>query len=380
MDKFREKLFDLSSIGIADISAAGVSAFFWFYIASVIGPDSYGEIAFFLSIAGIASAASLLGAYNTLVVYTAKNVKIQSTMYLLTLMTGTISSIVVFLILYSIGTSFLILGYVIFGLVTSELLGRKLYRNYSKFVILQKILMTGLAIGLYYILGNEGILIGMALSFSPFVIGIIKGFKNTKINFGLIKERFNFLINSYLETLSGALHNSLDKIIIVPLFGFTLLGNYSLSLQFYFLLTIIPQVVSKYIVPQDSTGFENKKLKKLVILFSVGAAILGFTIGPLILSSVFPKFIEADEVIRIVSWAVIPTTVGIVYQSKFLGSEKGRNVFFMSISGTVAQIMGIIILGSIYGVNGIAVAFVLGMSVNAIIGIILDKLNNLKIT
>lgn len=379
MDGYIRKLTDLSSIGIADVSAKGISAIFWFYVAAVLGPTGYGEIAYLLSVVMIASTVALLGAANTLIVYTAKNVKIQSALYVLTLISGSITSIVVFFIFYDVGTSFLILGYVIFGLVTSELLGYKLYKNYSKYIITQRALMVVLSIGLFYIFGQEAILIGIALSFSPYIIGIIRGFKKTKINFNLIKERSNFLMNSYLHSVVATLNGSIDKLIIAPLVGFALLGNYSLGLQFLTLLQIIPMVVTKYIIPQDSTGIENRKLKKITILTSLGLAILGFTIGPFVISMIFPEFGEAEWVIRIVSLSIIPFTIVLMYQSKFLGQEKSSRLLFSSTIWVGTQILGIIILGSIYGINGIASAVVLGATATAIYVIIADELDKKKL-
>jgi O-antigen/teichoic acid export membrane protein len=378
MGKFKNKLLDLSSVGIADIFASAISAFFWFYIASLMSPEKYGELTYFLSIAGVASAISMLGAHNTLIVYSAKNVKIQPAMYVLTLMVGSVSSLIIFVIFFSIGTSFLILGYIIFGLVTSELIGRKLFRSYSIYVIIQRVLSVSLAVGLYYILGNEGILIGMAISFAPYIIWIIKGFQKSKINFELVKDKFPFIINNYFLSLTSALHGSLDKLLIAPLFGFAILGNYSLGIQFNYLLYIIPMIVGKYIIPYDSTGVENKKLKKIIILISVVLAILGSTIGPVVISFFFPSFIEAEDVIRIVSWAIIPGTISLVYQSKFLGAEQSRRVLYMSIYGTVTQIIGIVVLGTLYDVNGIAVALVLGYSAVAGYAIISEKVNPVR--
>ena len=378
MDRFSNKLRDLTSIGIADISSKGISAFFWFYVASIIGPETYGEITYFLSIATIASTISLLGSANTLIVYTAKNVKIQPALYVLTLVSGSVASVVVFLIFYNIGTSFLILGYVIFGLVTSELLGHKLYNSYSKLVITQKILMVSLAIGLNYLVGSEGIIPGMAISFAPYITSIIRGFKKSKIQFTLIKERFNFLINSYIQTLSGALSGSVDKLVIAPLFGFAILGNYSLGLQFLALLQLIPQVVGKYAIPQYSSGNENRKLKKIIILFSVGLAATGFMIGPSVMSWIFPRFTEVEEVIRIVSLSIIPVTIVIIYESKFFGTEKSRNILINSIIWTGTQILGIIVLGVSYGINGITASLLLGASASAVYVIIADELDKRK--
>ena len=379
MGNMKELLSNLTSIGIADVSAKGISAIFWFYIAAILGPEGYGEITYFLSIAIIASNVALLGSVNTIIVYTAKNVKIQSTLYFLTLISGSITSIIVFFIFYDIGTSFLILGYVIFGLVSSELLGYKLYKNYSKYIITQRALMIVLSIGLFYIFGQDGILVGIALSFSPYIVGIIRGFKKTKINFNLIKERASFLINSYLQTLAATLNHTIDKIIIASLFGFALLGNYSLGIQFLTLLQIIPLTVSKYIIPQDSSGKENKKLKKITILTAVGLSVLGLTIGPPVITFIFPEFREAGSIIRIVSLSIVPYTVGLMYHSKFLGQEKSRKVLISSVIWIVSQILGIVILGSIYETNGIAGALVLGATASAIYVVIADELDKKKL-
>ena len=373
MSGIRRKIKDLSSIGVATIAGAAISAVFWLYLASIIEPDAYGEISYYMAVAQVSSTVALIGAANTLVVYTAKKIKIQSTIYFISIISGSVTSLVVFFIVYHIGTSFLILGYVIFALVTSELLGQKLFLNYSKFVITQRILLVGFAIGLYYVIGDEGVILGMALSYAPYIWGIIKVFRKTKINFSLWKERKEFIANNYLQSLSGTLSGSLDKLFIAPLFGFALLGNYSLGLQFYALLMLLPNVVSQYIVPQDSSGYENKTLKKIIILASVGFAILGFTIGPLVISSIFPKFIESEEVIRIISWTVIPNTIVMVYSSKFLGKEKSRYLMISSFIWTAVQIVGIVLLGNMFGVNGVAGAFLLAATSAAIYSVIVDK-------
>ena len=119
----------------------------------MLGPETYGHITYALSIAGLASTISLLGASNTLTIYTAKKIPIQPALYIITLSAGVISSIVVFLIFFDLGISFLILGYIIFGLIIAEILGHKLYKEYAKYVLTQRILMVILGIGLYYIIG-----------------------------------------------------------------------------------------------------------------------------------------------------------------------------------------------------------------------------------
>jgi len=374
---FTTKIKALSAIGIADISGSGISALFWFYVASILEPSEYGEISYFLSISLLTANVALLGAANTLVVYTAKNIKIQASLYFMTLIAGLVASAIIFFIFYNIGASILVIGYLIFTLVTSELLGRKLFKNYSKYVILQKILMVVFSLVLYYLFGQNGILIGMGLSFAPYIIGIVKGFKNSKIEFQLIKERSNFIINSYAQSILGALGSSLDKLIIVPVVGFTLLGNYALGLQYYNLMLIIPTIVMKFLLPEDSIGIDNKKLKYLTILFAGVLTIIGLTIGPMVMSSIFPKFEEVQDVIKIISLSLIPSVVVMMYHTKFLGSEKSRKALTSSLIGSITQISGIIVLGNMYGIIGVSFALVLASINAAIYSLFADKYEKL---
>ena len=126
-------------------------------------------------------------------------------------------------------------------------------------------------------------------------------------------------------------------------------------------------------MPNDASGNENKKLKKMIILFSIGLAILGFIIGPIVVTSIFPKFTEAEEVIRIVSISVIPSTISMTYQTKFLGREKGRLVLISSSIWTVTQIIGILILGHYFGVNGVAFSLILGATAAAVYSFFANK-------
>ncbi len=373
-----KKLRDISTIGIADIISSGLSAIFWLYMASLIGPENYGEVTFFLTVAGLATTISLFGASNSLLVLSSKNIKIQSTLYFIAIVGGTISSIAVFLIFYQAGASLLVLGFVIFGLVSYDLLGKKLFQNYLTIVISQKVLLIILAIGFYFLIGNDGILMGMALSSFPYAYYLIKTLKNEKINFQLIKEHFNFLIYNYFHSLTGILATSVDKIIIGPLFGFALLGNYALGMQFLTLLILLPKSVGKYIIPYDATGTQNKKLKLLLLLFSVCLSIFGIIMGPVLLSTFFPDFVESKIVIQIVSLIAISSAINMIYTSKFLAIEKSKYIFRGSILGLLVQILGILILGNLFQVNGIAFSAFLGSLCISIFFILTDRFSNHK--
>ncbi len=378
MVKILKMIKDLSVIGIVDISAAAISAVFWFYVASLLGPTDYGEISYIIAIAQTASTVSLLGAPHVLIVYTAKNIRIQSALSALTLMIGSVVSVILFLFYYNTELSFLILGYIIFSLVISEMLGRKSFGEYAKIVLIQRALMLILGIGLYFILGKHGVIIGLAISFSPYIIPIIHGFRKYECNFYLIKQRFRFIINSYFEGLSTILSTTLDKLIIASLFGFTILGNYSLAIQFFLLLLIIPQIVWKYILPYDSVGIENKKLKQILILVSIGLAILSFILIPPFVELFFPQYLETVDATRIMSIAIIPATIFLIFHSKFLGMEKSKYVFISSGILVIVQVAGIVILGRLFDIRGMAFAIVLAYTCSVIYMIFQDKLDSRK--
>ena len=354
-----KKIKELSQIGLADITASCISAIFWFYLATLIEPITYGEISFILSLANIVSTISLLGASQSLLVYSAKKIQIHSVLYTLNFIIGVISAIVVSLIIDNFSIGLIVMGYIIFAIAYTDLLGKKNFRAYSVYIVLQKVLMIIVSIGLFFAFGEKYIILGMALPFFIGCIPIFKTLKENKINLKIFKEKINFTMFNYAHTITATLHGTIDKILIGPLFGFTLLGNYSLGLQFFTLLMIIPLIFGKYLVPQDSMGNPNNKIKKIIIIISIGISILGFTIGPEVITFFFPKFFEVGNIIRIVSLGVIPSTITITFRSKFLGMEKGNYVLITGVIRTIIMIFSVIILGGLFQVEGVAMGIVL---------------------
>ena len=70
-----------------------------------------------------------------------------------------------------------------------------------------------------------------------------------KINLKLVKEKIGFITNNYFAfLLSGAIGGQVDKIIVAPLLGFAILGNYSLALQVINIMMIMPSIFYKYLI------------------------------------------------------------------------------------------------------------------------------------
>ena len=361
-----KKSRNLTILGISDIIIKGISGIFWFYMAIELGAESYGQLSYFISIASIGSTVSLIGSSNTLTVYIAKNLKLQATIYLITLIFGAIISVVLFLIYGNIGLSVFVIGHVIFTISSSVMLGSKQYSTYAKYLISQNLLMVSLSIGFYFLIGWEGVIIGIGLSYFPFSIWVYKGFKESKIEFSLLRSKLEFLITNYVMSIASVFSGNIDRLIIFPMLGFTLLGNYALGLQVLAILTIIPANVSRYILPQDASGVKTAKLRHGTILLSVVLAIAGIFIAPILIPNFLPKFTEATEIIQIVSISIIPSTITAMYTSKLLGNEKSKVVLIGSIIFISCQSIGIILLGNAFGINGAGISLVISSIIQAL--------------
>jgi len=255
----------------------------------------------------------------------------------------------------------------------SYLLGKKYYKKYSIYFILQKILFVSLALIFYFIMGYVGVVLGYALSFLVFSHIIIKGFKEIPLNFTVLKERFGFMMNNYALTIENIVKSQLDKVIIASMFGFSLLGNFSLGIQVMALMQLIPSIVYQYTLSQDATGNPSYTIKKLSILSSVGMAILVFLLTPLLFPLLFPEFVEAILVIQILSVSTIPFAINMSYTSKFLGKEKSRLILTGQAIYVIIYMLGLFTLGQFYGINGVAFSLVLAAISQTIFYFIADR-------
>ena len=368
-----EQTKNLAKVGFGDIIGSGIAAGFWFYLAILIIPEDYGELHYFISIAGIVSYLTLIGTQNTITVYLAKNIPIHSTFNFISLIGGILGFIILFLMFDRIDIGFLVLGFIINNLVMGELFGKKEYKGYFKYVLIQKILTPVLGLGFFFGFGVEAVIYGLALSYVAFSVRIIKSFKDTKIDFSLFSDRKGFIVNNYLSALSGTFHGQIDKIIIMPILGATLLGNYSLSLQIISAMMIISSIFFKYMLPQEASGNDTRQIKKILVLSGIGLTFLGFFVIPIIIPTVFPKYLESVDAIRIMSLALLPLSIVKIYTLKFLALEKSRFILIGLVISLTVLIPTMIIFGIWYGILGIAVSFVLASIIQAVFFFIANR-------
>ena len=356
------KLKEILAIGSADTVGSGISAIFWFYLASQIEPESFGELQWFLGIAAVTSTVALFGSLNVITIHNAKKIQLQSTYNFISLLSSLILSTVVIILFpsfFQIDIGIIIFAYVINTLAVGSLLGNRLYSSYSKYTLIQKCLTLGLGIPFLYFFGYESIILALSLSYVFYIKKIIQNFREMKINLSLIKPRIGFILNNYGISLIHGFHGQIDKIIVAPLLGFVILGNYSLALQIMAMMLIFSNVLYKYFIPNDAAGVSNSRIKIYSILGSVLIALFGIIVLPFLIPALFPKFTVILEVIPYVSIYVISYTIAQILESNLLGKLRSKHILIGDISSLSFMVVRTITLAPILGIIGVGICLVL---------------------
>ena len=71
-------------------------------------------------------------------------------------------------------------------------------------------------------------------------------------------------------------------------------------------------------------------------------------------------------------FSTIPFSIGSIYKSKILALEKSRFVIIATIGSLITMISAMVILGTVFGIIGLSIAFVLAISVETIILVLLS--------
>ena len=350
---------NLTAVGISNVIANGISGIFWIYLASLLGVEGYGELGYLLAIMGTIGSLASFGTINTLIVYVSKGEKIQATIFCIVLISATIIGIISYFVFQNEAIAIYPLGYVIFSSVLFDLLGRKSFVNYGKYMIIQRVIMVSLALLLYQQYGINGIVLGYSLSFFPFIFLMYRGFKESRIDFSILRGKTIFITNNYVTHVLKIIYLNIDKLMIFPLFGTMVLGPYQLGFQIFSIAMLLPNIVIQYTLPHDAIGAKNIKLKKIAIIVCIIITVLAILGAPIIIPEIFPEFKESVEVVQIMSLALIPSSLSVLYSSELLGSERSKIVLFGAIIGISVIVIGIFTLGKHYGLVGLTASFVI---------------------
>ena len=355
----------LALIGSADIIGSAISAVFWLVVASLLLVEEYGELSYLIAIASL-GICCVVGSPQALMVYSTKYEKLVPTLLLLTLVFTVIGSLIAFIIVQRFEIIFLIFSFIVIETSITLLVGKKLYTRYSKFLLTQRILQFAIGIGLSFSLGVNGVLIGITLANFSLIPIFYKELRRFKIDFSLLKPKKEFIINNSVVYIISVFRRDIDKIIVAPILGFTVLGNFALTLQFFTIMMILSSISYKYLLPKDVSGEKNAQLKKILIMVSILIALIGFFFSPYFIENFFAKFSESIIPIQIASFSVIPSTISVILFAKILALEKSRFLIIANSVQLCVILVGTVFLGLLYDIIGVTIAFVLGNTVHAI--------------
>jgi len=106
----------------------------------------------------------------------------------------------------------------------------------------------------------------------------------------------------------------------------------------------------------------TKKIRYLGYISSAIITPIAFFIIPLILETFFPNYESAIDAIKIMVLSLFPSTVVAILHTQFLGREDSRTPLIGILIFIIVIMSSIFTLGFSYGLNGIAIGFVISHS------------------
>lgn len=367
------KLKNFGTLVISDTISGAMGSIFWLYLASFLTVSDYGEVQLLIGIASLALGISLIANSDTIIVYEVKGKCLRGILFLFSLIIAAIVSVILFIIYSRFDIIFLTFGMICGEVLLGYFIGKKLFSKYGIFLVLQKGLMILFATGFYFWIGLEGILYGIGISYLPLIVLSINLLKKFSFNFLMLKENFGFIFNVYAVKLVTILRRNLDKILIVPILGLEILGEFALAFQVYLLMNLFASMSFKFLLVNDAAGKNSNKFIIIIFLISIIISVSGITLGPEIIPILFPQFVNSTEIIPILSLAVIPNTIILIISSKFLGNEKSRFIIIGTLIHAISYLLLVVLLGLEYGLFGISVGFLTSSIIYACYLVIISK-------
>jgi len=359
---------NLRYYSIGRVIATGIQGAFYLIFAYILDPRFYGELSYFIALAAAVATVSRFGLTHTVIVYQAKKYSILSNQAnVFVLLTASVASIILLFInpysaLFCLATSFFMMN-------QFNLIGLRKYKHYMMISLLNSGLFITLPIVFYFSFGIPGVLIGMALSNLISSIDYLKSLKKKINHFKDLRTNYKVLVHNFAVESSTTLVRYIDKLLVVPIFGFVLGGLYQFNLQILLFIELLPLSLQMYLLAEESRGLQHKKVTILVILASILFVLLIIFFSPLIIEQIFPKYVEGIFALQIMIISAIPLTFSAILYAK-LQSMESTKVGFAAIVRVLSLLGFLALLGSLYDLIGLSIAVLLSAIVNTILLVI----------
>ncbi|HEX5187765.1 MAG TPA: hypothetical protein VFV86_12830 [Nitrososphaeraceae archaeon] len=339
-----------------------LGALMWFFIASKLNAYEFGTLNYQISIASLFAAVGILGFDTTLTTFVAKgNNRMVHEASFLVMLSGGVLSIILILFLPSIPLILLVLCMLIFSLIEAENLGKHKFKRYSWLLIIQRIVSLICVPLFYQFFGIEGALYGFLVSYVVVSYEFVFWIRKIKISVHTIIPIKKYFIHANILGISKTLPYYFDKLIILPLYGFAIVGYYQFGIQILAIVAMIPTILYGYILPKEakqSSANSMRVYSKMGIISSGIIVIIFYFTVPIAINLLFPTFKVAIASIQVILFAGIPLTITSVYNSVYMAKESSLVVVIGTGIFISIQTAGFFILGSIMGLMGLSVSTV----------------------
>jgi len=355
---------NFSYVFAAKVVTTVIQSIFYLMFAALLEPNIYGELNYLIALAFTFSTVARFGLPYTVVVYRSKGEHILSNQAnILVVLTTSIAAILllplnIFAALFSLAISFFVMN-------QHNLLGLKKYKKQFRLEVIRGIFILVLPILLYFPFEITGILLGMAISNFIASYPFLKHLSKRIDSFNQLKKNSKVLIHNFGMDASTNLPRIVDKLLIVPLLGFTVTGIYQFNLQILFAIEVLPIALHSFLLPEETSGRKHTKIIYLAISISVILSLLMITVAPFLVEIFFPKYSEGTYAIQILGLSIIPLTISAIFNAK-LQSKESTKIGYSAII-RISSLLGFIaFFGSFYGLVGLSIAVLLSIILNTV--------------
>jgi O-antigen/teichoic acid export membrane protein len=354
---------NFSLIALSKIVGSGLQSVFYFVFASILTPHQYGELSFYIGIAVTLSLFFRFGFPYSVSVYIGKNEEnlsnqINSLAFII------IISSSIFLLFINYYVALLTLGISFFMMNEFNLIGLKKYKKNFIVAIIKGLGILLIPFTLYSILDLPGIVLGMAIANLIVSIDYIKSIKSIK-NFSLIRSKFSVLVHNFGIDASSNLSRSIDKIIIVPILGFSMVGFYQLNLQILLGLEMLPIALHSFLLSEESSGNSTKKLQILIVCISILITLFVIFFSPFLITQFLPHYSEGIPSLQVMIFSLIPITFSSIFSAKLQSNESTR-IGYSALLRIGSLIIFILTIGSWFGLLGLSLSILFSSSLHAL--------------
>ena len=351
---FKESIQNLSILGIGQTMVLILNVLFYFVFAYLLGPEKYGNFAYLISIATIVPTFTRFGLSQSIVIFASKKEhSLEKSVNLLAFISAVITTAV--LLFVDPFVALLSFSFSTFMMQIGNYLGQRKYKHVTISQIGRSIIWITVSIVLYYVMDLNGILIGMIIGNLIFSINYLKTINFKKLNFNNLKNKSNIIVNNFGVDVSQIIPNYIDKLVIVPFFGFQTTGIFHFAIQTLIAIESFPIILQRFLLAEQYRENISKRFVLLSSLFASIVILVGIYLSPYIIENLFSEYIESIIAVQIIAFSIIPLFIISILNAKLQVLES-KLVGFGVIVRIGTNLTLIPILGGLMGITGLVLA------------------------